>query len=114
MRRIFIAAHPTEAHMIRGLLEYEGIEAIVRGEALFGARGLTPLTPDTLPSVWVIDPADAERALALIEAPRSGRSSGSRDRAWRCPACNEFVGPEFVVCWQCGLADPAALQARRA
>ena len=114
MRRIFVAAHPTEAHVIRGLLESEGIDAVVRGEALFSARGLTPVTPDTLPSVWVVDPADAERALALIAGPSAGGAYTGRDRSWRCPACNEFVGPEFVVCWQCGYADAVTPRARRA
>ena len=49
MRKVFIAAHPAEAHMVRGLLECEGIAAVVRGEALFSVRGLTPVTSDTLP-----------------------------------------------------------------
>jgi hypothetical protein len=115
MRKVFIAAHPAEAYMIRGLLESEGIDAIVRGEALFSARGLTSVTPDTLPSVWVLDPGQAERALELIAAPRTGaRSPARRDRAWRCPTCNEFIGPEFAACWKCGNAEPAEAMARRA
>ena len=115
MLKVFIAAHPAEAYMVKGLLESEGIEAVVRGEALFSARGLTSVTPDTLPSVWVADPDDADRALALIAAPRNGgAASGGRDRAWRCPTCNEFVGPEFAACWKCGNAEPAELLARRA
>jgi hypothetical protein len=113
--RVFIASHPLEAHMIRGVLEADGIDAVVRGEALFAVRGLTPVTPDTLPSVWVMNDADADRALALLGDPRRVRvAETGRDRAWRCPACNEFVGPELAVCWQCGHAEPADLTARRA
>jgi len=115
MVRVFVASHPLEAHMIRGVLESEGIDAVVRGEALFAVRGLTPVTPDTLPSVWVMNSADADRALALIQDPRRVRiAEAGRDRAWRCPACNEFVGPELAVCWQCGHAEPADVTARRA
>src|SRR5262245_22462565 len=115
MRRVFIAAHPAEAYMVRGLLESEGIEAIVRGEALFSSRGLAPVTADTLPSVWVVDPADAEAAEALIAVPRRAGAGGARrDRSWRCPACNEFVGPEFVACWRCGGLEPVETYARRA
>ena len=115
MRKVFIAAHPAEAHMVRGLLECEGIEAVVRGEALFSVRGLTPVTSDTLPSVWVLDPSDADAATALIAAPRARASAGSRrDRSWRCRHCNEFVGPEFVACWQCGAGEPVESYARRA
>ena len=115
MRKVFIAAHPAEAHIIRGLLASEGIEAIVRGEALFSARGLTSVTPDTLPSVWVIDAEQADRAAELISAPRTGAASAARrDRAWRCPTCNEFISPEFAACWKCGQAEPAEPLARRA
>jgi hypothetical protein len=115
MHKVFIAAHPAEAYMVKGLLESEGIEALVRGEALFSARGLTSVTPDTLPSVWVTDPAEVSRALALIAAPRNGGASApGRDRAWRCPTCNEFIGPEFAACWKCGKEEPAEAVARRA
>jgi hypothetical protein len=110
MRKVFTAAHPAEAHLVRGLLESEGIETAIRGEALFGVRGLTPVTADTLPSVWVLD-TDVDRALELLTAtsfpPRLAR-------AWRCTTCNEFVGPEFASCWQCGAAEPVVDLARRA
>jgi hypothetical protein len=115
MRKVYIAAHPAEAHMVRGLLETEGIEAIVRGEALFSSRGLTPVTHDTLPSVWVVDPEDAEDAALIIAAANSGTLPGARrERSWRCPTCNVFVGPEFVACWQCSRAEPEERRLRRA
>ena len=115
MRKVFIAAHPAEAHMVKGLLESEGIEAVVRGEALFSSRGLTPVTDDTLPSVWVIDPEDAEHAALIINAAHAGGAPGARrERAWRCPTCNVFVGPEFVACWQCCQVEPEERRRRRA
>jgi hypothetical protein len=93
MRKVLTAAHP-EAHMVRGLLESEGIEAVVRGEGLN-------------PSVWVLDPADAEAAESLIAGTSAGATAGARkDRSWRCRNCNEFVGPEFIACWQCGAGEP--------
>jgi len=109
MRKVYVAAHPADAHIVRGLLESEGIAAVVRGEALFGVRGLTPVTADTLPSVWVLNPDDAERAAALIAAPPVGaRSPARHTRAWRCPSCNEFIAPEFDACWRCSeTADEA-------
>jgi hypothetical protein len=115
MRKVFIAAHPAEAHMVKGLLETEGIETIVRGEALFSSRGLTPVTYDTLPSVWVVDPEDAEDATLIIAAANSGTIPGARrERSWRCPTCNVFVGPEFVACWQCSCVEPEQRRLRRA
>ena len=39
MKRVYTAHDLTEAHLIKGLLEVEGIEAVVQGEHLF------PLAP---------------------------------------------------------------------
>ncbi len=77
MKRVYVAKHPTDAHLFKGILEQEGIEAIVRGEALFGARGEAPLTFDTLPSVWVLEPEDAERAGCLALEYERGAAPGT-------------------------------------
>ncbi len=62
LKRVYTAPDPIDAHLIKGLLEAEGIEAEVRGELLFGGRGELPMTEDTLPSVWVHDAWAAARA----------------------------------------------------
>ena len=64
--QVFVAQHPTEAHLVQGLLEANGIVAEVHGESLFSARGEAPATPDTLPSVWVLDDDQAERARVVL------------------------------------------------
>jgi hypothetical protein len=66
MKQVFVASNPAEAHIVRGLLESRGIDAEVRGEALWGTRGETPLGPDTLPTVWVED-AQATEAARIVE-----------------------------------------------
>jgi hypothetical protein len=66
MKKVFVARNPAEAHLVRGLLESRGIHAEVRGEALWGTRGETPLTPDTLPTVWV-DELQASEAARIVE-----------------------------------------------
>ncbi|HKW13347.1 MAG TPA: DUF2007 domain-containing protein [Candidatus Krumholzibacteria bacterium] len=66
MKQVFVAQNPAEAHLVRGMLESNGIPAEVRGEALWGTRGETPLTPDTLPTVWVDDP-DATEAARIVK-----------------------------------------------
>ena len=107
MTRVYVAKHPTDAHLFKGILEQEGIEAIVRGEALFGARGEAPLTFDTLPSVWVLDPEDAERAGCLaLEYERGAAPGGPRD-TWRCGGCGEILEEQFGACWNCGRARGA-------
>lgn len=107
MKQVFVAQHPAEAHLVKGLLEAEGIPAEVRGESLFGARGEAPATPDTLPSVWVSDDEDAGRALLVLadygrEEPRGGGQWGT----WACPGCGEQVESQFTECWKCGAARP--------
>jgi hypothetical protein len=66
MKQVFVARNPTEAHLVRGLLESRGIRAEVRGEALWGTRGETPLTAETLPTVWV-DDLQAPEATRIVK-----------------------------------------------
>ena len=106
MKQVYIAQHPTEAYLIKGVLEAEGIPAEVLGENLFGMRGEAPLTADTLPSVWVIDDGDAPRAVALlVEYARQDPAAAAR-ASWHCPKCGESVEPQFTECWHCGASRP--------
>ena len=72
MKKVFVASHPTEAHLVKGLLDSREIPAIVRGESLFGVRGEAPVTPDTLPSVWVNNDDQAEEAVAAVDVEDLG------------------------------------------
>src|SRR5688572_25005627 len=105
MKKVFVAQHPTEAHFVKGLLEREGIAAEVRGETLFGVRGATPATPDTLPTVWILDDrqlTSAEEFVAGYE--RGDRSPEMEGELWCCPNCGEMMEPQFTVCWKCAAA----------
>lgn len=103
MKRIFVARHPIEAHLVMGILESEGIVSEVRGEALSWALGEIPITMDSLPSVWVLDDSQADRAATLViryeqeQAPL--QTTGWQ---WRCLECGEMIEPQFTSCWQCG------------
>ncbi len=100
MQRVYTARHPIDAHLVRGLLEAEGIPAEVRGEVLFGARGEIPMTEDTLPSVWVLDEWAATRARSVVLRHRAGLAPAAGP-AWSCPACGETLEPQFSDCWRC-------------
>lgn len=107
MKQVHVARHPAEAHLVKGLLESQGIEAVVRGEDLFGARGEVPVTPETCPSVWIVDDALYEKAKSIISAYLRGETpGGTRSSSWRCPNCGEQLEPQFTDCWQCGTARP--------
>lgn len=68
MIEIYRAADPMQAHLLRGILEAEGIEAAVIGEYAFNVRGEAPITTETLPRVAVVNEEDVERARAIAAA----------------------------------------------
>ena len=106
MRQIFVAQHPTEAYFVKDLLQREGIDAEVRGEALFGMRGEAPVTPYTLPSVWVAEDNKAAGAAVIGDYRRRGGRAEGSGQAWRCPSCGEELEAQFAACWNCGSARP--------
>ena len=107
MKQVFVAQHPTEAHLVKGVLETNGIAAEVQGESLFSVRGEAPATPDTLPSVWVLDESDASRALAVLAEYASPEAAGGRQGMnWVCQGCGERIESQFTECWRCGASGP--------
>ena len=68
MIAIYRAADPMQAHLLRGLLEAEGITAQVLGESVFSVRGEAPITTETLPIVAVEREEDVERARQIAVA----------------------------------------------
>ncbi len=110
MTKVFVAQHPTEAHLVKGMLETNGIAAIVRGESLFGARGEAPVTADTLPSVWVSDDNDAPAALEILAQYGPKATAANLGRPWSCPSCREQIESQFSECWKCGTPRPEQSQ----
>lgn len=107
MKKVYIAQHPAEAHLIKGLLASYGISAVVRGEALFAARGGLPLTAETLPSVWVTHEIDFLKAREIVaDYDSGGHTDDSGGPSWRCAGCGEMIEPQFSVCWKCGAEQP--------
>ena len=106
MKKVFVAENPLEAQFVRGLLESRGIEAKVRGEALFGARGGAPVTPDTLPTVWVLDDEREAEAKEILSTYRSSQMPVEARASWTCPRCGEESESQFTECWKCGASRP--------
>jgi hypothetical protein len=107
MKRVYVATDPVDAHLRKGVLEGAGLKVIVQGEALWGARGALPLTPETCPSVWVVNDSDYERALTLLARSlpsEDGLASGREE--WHCEGCGERNEAPFSACWQCGKGRP--------
>lgn len=108
MIRVAQPADPMEAQHLLGVLEAHGIRACVQGEALWAARGELPFGPESAPSLWVTDEADAERARQILADHKSplNRIAGS----WTCPNCQEEIETQFTNCWNCGAesSEPAS------
>ncbi len=103
MRQVYVAKNPAEAHLLKEILESGSIQAVVRGEFLWGARGELPIAPETCPSVWVIDDADYERAMEVIKDFRSEQTNSDLEsKEWKCKQCGESNEGQFTECWQCG------------
>jgi hypothetical protein len=100
MKSLYTARHIAEAHLLRGYLESQGVNAIVRGEYLLGAMGELP---GDLCKVCVMDERDFARADALLREFLQGAAAhGTTHAAWRCLQCDEQLEGQFTDCWNCG------------
>ena len=103
MKLVHTAKHPTEAHLIRGMLEAEGIRAIVKGDQLYGAYGELPV----LPTVWILDDTLAASANVLVIEFLLGTAARKYGhQRWTCSQCGEVLEGQFTDCWNCGSARP--------
>jgi hypothetical protein len=101
MIKLYTAAHPVDAHLLRGALESAGIEAQVRGDFQFSLRGEAPVTTDTLPTVWILDDAELDAAKAIVREFEQHPARGPV-ATWVCTSCSEVNEDPFDVCWKCG------------
>ena len=105
MIKVFVARHPTEAYLLKGILESNGIPSEIRGEALFGVQGQIPIT-EALPEIWVLNDEQADDALALLRSQSTDSTAVHTGWSWRCPNCGETIEPQFTACWQCNTEKP--------
>jgi hypothetical protein len=109
-REIYAAATTAQAHLLKNVLERQGIRAFIANEALQIAEGKLPMGTPTAPRVLVAE-CDAEEARQIaISFDRSSRESADVDdedatpsgRPWpRCPSCSR---PRHTSCPYCGTA----------
>ncbi|WP_434357828.1 DUF2007 domain-containing protein [Parasalinivibrio latis] len=89
------AANGLEAHSLKGMLESEGINVRLSGEALNGAVGELP-ADQTGVTLWVEEYrlSKAKEYLTRYESQVSV--------SWHCAGCGEENEGSFEICWQCG------------
>ena len=101
MTKVFVAQHPTEAHLLKSVLESMGIPSEIRGQHLFGSRGGTPFS-EGLPEIWVLNDDQAGEAREVLDNPSTGTGAVGEGQQWHCPSCGETVEAQFTACWRCG------------
>ena len=103
--KLYVADGPADAHLLRGLLESEGLTAFVRDDGMVPLQAVGFFKMDTRPSVWVLadDEAQHERAQAIADGYRSGKRRPAEPAGddWRCPSCGEMIEAQFTACWSC-------------
>ncbi len=103
--KLYIADGPADAHLLRGLLESEGLTAFVRDDGTVPLQAVGFFKMDTRPSVWVMadDEAQHRRAQAIADGYRYGkrRPAEPAGETWRCRSCGETVEAQFTACWSC-------------
>jgi hypothetical protein len=101
--KIYSAKHPTEAHLLKGILESYGILCAVQGESLYSARGELPITAETAPSVWILDDAKFDEAVSIVKDFENPHAHNPGDEEkWICKSCGEDSEGQFTECWNCG------------
>ena len=98
MKRVHSAANLPEAHLLVDLLADRGIRARILNANASSIAGELPIEA-SLPQVWVDDPADADRARAVIDAFQRETPS---TLVVKCPNCGEENPGSFDLCWNCG------------
>lgn len=110
MIKVFEDFDITLAGHYQSVLESEGIATFMKNR--FGTSGAGELPfIEVIPQLWVLNDADAERALALIgELHDAAGAEAAQD--WQCPACGTMLEAAFTHCWKCSASRPvlAAVQ----
>ncbi len=98
MKRLCKAASLPDAHILRGVLEQEGIGIHVFNENAQSGVGQLPVV-EALPELWVADEKDFQRAQEVV---RRFETAPRIEATVRCAACGEDNPSNFQVCWSCG------------
>ena len=106
LKKLYVARNAVDAHMLEGLLDQEGIQAVVRGDDFVPFQGSTFFEMEIRPSVWVLDDERLSRARELADDFRRRATPSDRPSAtWTC-RCGETIEAQFTECWSCGRLSP--------
>jgi hypothetical protein len=96
--KAYTAGSLQDAHILLGLLRAQGIDARILNAGAHGVLGEIPFD-QTYPELWLVDPADLDRARIVFEGFDRPVASGPDTI---CPVCAQESPASFAVCWHCG------------
>jgi hypothetical protein len=94
LKQLYEASNLLEANLLKGMLQAEGFEILLSGEALTGGAGELPIS---VQQVWLwIDENAYTAARARLEQYENGSGVD-----WLCCHCGEANNSNFELCWHC-------------
>jgi len=96
MQKVYSHENLTIATSAKNLLELNGIDCFIKNEyhASGGHVGWEAVPIE----LWVLDTANAEKAVAVLDKEFS---SSSDQPDWKCRHCGEENDGSFETCWKC-------------
>ena len=99
-KHLYYAANSTEAHLIKGLLESDGISTLLFGEDL--SIGVGELPVDVLQVKIKVDKKKYAKALKIISNyEKKNNEINNKKNIWTCTNCNCINPKNFEICWSC-------------
>ena len=100
---VYRARNIAQAHLLKGLLENEGIPAQVENDLLQGAVGDIPMGWATAPRI-LVEVHNALRARTIVEEfdATQAASQGDEEDVSRCLACGKPMAEDEDRCPACG------------
>ena len=110
MKEVFRNADSALVGLYQSILEDAEISTFVYNtgtqQSIVGGIGtaLFPL-PQFFPTLSVLNDADYEEAMTILNKIRDAASQDQSDR--KCAGCGETVPSNFTSCWNCGAEQSA-------
>ena len=104
LKEVFSSPMLAVVHVVKNILESEGISCVISSEYLqMEAGGPPPIY--CWPKLFVDNESDYQLAMDAIAKYQSSETSSSA--MWRCSKCGEPNEAQFDQCWSClGSAPP--------
>ena len=103
MKPVFSTLKLHEAHLLKNVLQTEGIRCRLRNEGLSLLAGEIPF-PEC--AIQILIEREEDRGHADEVIARWTRHPPAAGPQWTCPGCGERLEAQFTACWRCAAGTP--------